>query len=327
MNRLSILALTVLAALSAESCRSRRRETSASVEIPADVPTRPRRESLGELSLNVVELGRPESPLLLVIHGGPGLDHTYLRPWLDPLADAFRVAYVDLRGHGRSDLPASADGYTIRAAAGDLATAIDRWGHGRPAHVLAHDFGCTIAMELAALHGDRVARMVLVGPYRDAGQYRDMPRRTEVVLGSTGYQRLVALSLPDGTLRDPETVGLLFRALRPMWFHGPVGDDVIARLARDVRYRGAADSHFLIDGARWNALLRAPMVRAPTLVLTGDDDRTFLPRESREIADVLPHGRFVTIPAAGHLPFVEQRGRFIEAVNAFLRPAGENPPP
>ena len=40
---------------------------------------------------------------LIVLHGGPGLDHTHLRPWLDPLADEFRVLYVDERGQGQSE--------------------------------------------------------------------------------------------------------------------------------------------------------------------------------------------------------------------------------
>src|SRR5438105_2615820 len=39
---------------------------------------------------------------LILLHGGPGLDHTELHPWLDPLADTFRLIYVDQRGQGRS---------------------------------------------------------------------------------------------------------------------------------------------------------------------------------------------------------------------------------
>src|SRR5437016_8595905 len=39
---------------------------------------------------------------LIVLHGGPGLDHTMFRPWLDPLGDELRLLYVDERGQGRS---------------------------------------------------------------------------------------------------------------------------------------------------------------------------------------------------------------------------------
>jgi ABC-type nitrate/sulfonate/bicarbonate transport system substrate-binding protein len=44
-------------------------------------------------------------PLLLVVHGGPGMDHASLRPWLDPVADQARLVYFDLPGHGQSAAP------------------------------------------------------------------------------------------------------------------------------------------------------------------------------------------------------------------------------
>jgi proline iminopeptidase len=40
---------------------------------------------------------------LIVLHGGPGFDHTEMHPWMDSLSDTFRLIYVDERGQGRSD--------------------------------------------------------------------------------------------------------------------------------------------------------------------------------------------------------------------------------
>src|ERR687887_2251976 len=40
---------------------------------------------------------------VIVLHGGPGLDHQMFRPYLDRLADEFRLIYVDERGQGRSE--------------------------------------------------------------------------------------------------------------------------------------------------------------------------------------------------------------------------------
>ena len=54
------------------------------------------------VSLNIAEVGSGH-PLIL-LHGGPGLDHHELHPWLDPLAGAgFRMIYVDMRGQGGSE--------------------------------------------------------------------------------------------------------------------------------------------------------------------------------------------------------------------------------
>ena len=60
-------------------------------------------------------------------------------------------------------------------------------------------------------------------------------------------------------------------------------------------------------------------VRAATLVLSGAQDRTFLPSESREIADTVAHGRFVEVQGAGHLPFVEKPSEVAQAIESFLR--------
>src|SRR5207302_6274449 len=52
-------------------------------------------------NLNVEEVGKGFP--LIVLHGGPGLDHSMFRPYLDALDDDYRLLYIDERGQGRSD--------------------------------------------------------------------------------------------------------------------------------------------------------------------------------------------------------------------------------
>ena len=60
-------------------------------------------------------------------------------------------------------------------------------------------------------------------------------------------------------------------------------------------------------------------IRAPVLVITGDDDRIVSPESSKHIAEVIPHARLVVIPGSGHLPHEETSDVFLEAVHEFLR--------
>jgi len=69
----------------------------------------------------VVELGEG---LPIVLHGGPGLDHTIFRPFLDPLADDFRLLYIDQRSQGRSD-PAPPETWTLERPEAYLAAVRD----------------------------------------------------------------------------------------------------------------------------------------------------------------------------------------------------------
>lgn len=62
-----------------------------------------------------------EGPPILMAHGGLGLDHTYLRPAFDRLADAHTVIYYDHRANGRSGGDAGALLAGLRRSTADLA--------------------------------------------------------------------------------------------------------------------------------------------------------------------------------------------------------------
>jgi proline iminopeptidase len=55
---------------------------------------------IGDTRLYVEERGAGYP--LLVLHGGPGLDHNMFGDYLDPLADGYRLLFVDQRSQGRS---------------------------------------------------------------------------------------------------------------------------------------------------------------------------------------------------------------------------------
>lgn len=311
-SRGPVLALSLLLSLCAGCGRS-----------SSDGPTfaaRTTRVRVGAVELNTVQLGAVDGRVRVVLHGGPGLDHSYLRLGLDGLASSSaRLVYVDLRGHGRSDAPPDAAGYTLSAAAGDVAALIGRLSDRAPVDVIAHDFGAAVALELAATHPARVRKLVLIAPVRDGQQIRAMGERSREVLGEQGARALAALSTPQGTLRDPRQLSTLFRTLGPMWWARTPPQATLDELARGVRYRPQADEHFLVELLSWDGRRVAREVRAETLVISGSADKTFTPAESRALADTLAHGRFVEIAEAGHLPFVERRVECARAIADFLR--------
>lgn len=99
-----------------------------------------------------------QKPSFLVLHGGPGWDHSALRPYFDRFADTHQVVYLDHRGNGRST--------------GDLADLnLDRWaddiadfcaalGIVKPA-VLGQSFGGMVAMHYGARHPEGPAKIIL----------------------------------------------------------------------------------------------------------------------------------------------------------------------
>src|SRR5258706_14322281 len=84
-----------------------------------------------------------EKPALIALHGGPGLDHCQLVPWLAPLTADFQIVYLDHRGNGRSSRPPVA-ACTLDAMADDVETVRRVLGLGAVT-VLGVSFGGMVA--------------------------------------------------------------------------------------------------------------------------------------------------------------------------------------
>lgn len=116
------------------------------------------RISLGDVSLwfdvsgpSVIPQGdtTAERPVVVAVHGGPGLDHMTVKSALGPLAEDFQVLYFDLRGHGRSDR-SSAGSWNMRTWADDLRRLCDALGLDKPV-VLGSSFGGNVVLTYAGL--------------------------------------------------------------------------------------------------------------------------------------------------------------------------------
>jgi lipase len=109
--------------------------------------------------LHVHEWGNRSAAPLLCLHGVTSHGGHFRRLATDYL-DGYRVVAVDLRGHGYSDWDPPWD---LEAHVGDLRDTLDALGLAR-VDVIGHSFGGRLALELAAIHPDRVGRLVLLDP-------------------------------------------------------------------------------------------------------------------------------------------------------------------
>src|SRR5690606_27378862 len=98
----------------------------------------------------VIGQGRP----IMVMHGGLGLDHTYLRPWLDPLAEHFQLIFFDFSGNGRSPR-ASFEGVTHETWADEADALREHLGIERMV-LMGQSYGGFLAQEYALRHQDKL---------------------------------------------------------------------------------------------------------------------------------------------------------------------------
>ncbi|WP_222195753.1 alpha/beta fold hydrolase [Modestobacter italicus] len=260
----------------------------------------------------------PADRTLLVVHGGPDWDGSYLRDPLDRLAPAHRVVVPDLRGCGRSTTGLPPGACTPDAVVGDLVTLVDVLGGG-PVDVLGFSWGGLIAQRLADAAPDRVRRLVLASTSVlpvDEAQFGDWPERTrrraaEAAVWADPARAGPALARAAALAGAPANV---WRAeALPGW---------LDRLAA-VRFSGDWLAAWRATGALPSPRLPDPVARlaatgTPVLLLHGRQDMVFPAALAEEAAARLPDARSVLVEEAGHMAHVDQPEPWLAAVREFL---------
>jgi proline iminopeptidase len=248
---------------------------------------------------------------MIVLHGGPGLDHTSFRPYLDPLGNDFRLLYVDERGQGRSERVDPAT-LSLDVFARDVDLLADALGLERFV-LLGHSFGAIIATKHAIELGSAVAYVISGGADSSADLDADVAASLEA-MGEAGVP-IAASWEQEKTVATEDELRELLRVQMPFHFAGdpPPGyaEDTVGTpdVLRHFAQNGYGDFDYRPDLGR---------VTKPTLVIVGEKDRTTTPRAARVLHEGIADSRLTIIPGAGHMSFVEAPGPYMEAVRAFL---------
>ena len=266
-------------------------------------------------SLFVEEVGGGGGTPLVVLHGGPGLDHTHLRPWLDPLGDERPVFYVDERGQGRSER-VDPQTLSLEVFARDVDRLAKALGLERFA-LLGHSFGAIITTWHAVNLGTAEGYVISGGGDSSDKLMADV-EASLAAMGEAG--KPIAESWEwEKTVETPEDCAELMRIQTPFHFHGPPPPD----FAADTVYVADVLRHFAREGyGDFDYTPDLAQVSRPTLVVVGAEDRTTTPRAARVLHEGIPGSELAILNGAGHMSMVESQPAYLGAVGAFLRRLG-----
>jgi len=251
---------------------------------------------------------------VIVLHGGPGMDHSMFRPWLDPLADEFRLLYVDERGQGRSDRVDPAT-LSLDVFARDVDLLAEALGVGRFA-LLGHSFGAIVTTWHATNVGTAAAYVISGGADESAAMLADVEASLEA-MGERG--RPIADSWDqEQHVRTDDELAELMRVQMPFHFAG----EVPPGYGEETVYSPDVLRHFSSAGyGDFDYRPQLGAVHRPTLVVVGERDRTTTVRAARVLHEGIEDSRLVVVPGVGHMSFVEDPERYLDAVRTFLRAA------
>lgn len=264
-----------------------------------------------ELAYRTSGSGEP----LLCLPGGPMQDSRYLAG-LGGLSAYRRLVLLDLRGTGRSSVPADPATYRWDRQIADVEAV--RAHLGMPAvDLLGHSAGVNLAVGYLAAHPDRVRTLVLV-----------TPSTLGVGIPINAATRLAAARLRHGEPWYPDAFAALeaitegrgedWAGIAP-FFYGRWDDTAREHRAAQGRQTNAEAAAIFNTGFDPDRV-RAALATYPgrVLLVAGEVDLGFPASLADEFAGLFPRASVVVQPAAGHFPWQDDADRFTSTVAGFL---------
>lgn len=273
--------------------------------------------SIGDTRLFVVQRGQGYP--LIILHGGPGLDHHEFADYLDPLCDQFCLILVDMRAQGKSDM-CPEETWTLEQMAKDVvllanALSLDKYA------VLGHSYGAFVALQNAVNFPGAAAQTIISGGVPSSRFLQVVDKNLEEFEPAELRNQVKDSWAREATAQTPQDFASLMHDQMPFHFGNPFDPCIPEYEARtaEMVYSPAVLQHFAkTEYGGIDVEDRLKNVTQPVLVCTGRLDRVCTVEAAEAIATGLPDVELVIFERSGHMTFVEENERYLDMVRGFL---------
>jgi 3-oxoadipate enol-lactonase len=226
----------------------------------------------------------------------------------DAFRSRYRVITFDLRGQGRSSK--TFDRLDLDSLAEDTVALVAQLGP-KKVHLVGFSMGSFIAMRIAARHPALVRSLTLIGPSADAEEPENMPRYARLIRFVRWFgPRWIAPQMMRILFGDTYLQSVAAGAERSGWLR------YLKALPRDLHRAAAASA------ARRAMTDELSRITAPTLVVSGEEDRPIHPRRARAVHEGIAGSTFLPFARTGHAVMIERAAEFNLCFGAFIQRAG-----
>ncbi|MBF6341696.1 alpha/beta hydrolase [Nocardia abscessus] len=271
----------------------------------------------GQVDLFVASAGHSASPVLLVVHGGPDWDHSYLREPLAQLARTHHLLLPDLRGCGRSARGLPVTAYHPDAVVADLLAVLDAY-RADAADVLGFSYGALLAQRLAVAAPHRVRRLILASSSVipvPADAFTHWPLRAQ--------RRARELAVwSDPTLSGPQRVreAAFAAASMNIWRPGALPEYLnrLAAIRFSAEWDRARNTGCLPSARIEDPVRRLSETGIPILLLHGRQDMIFPAALAEQAAALIANADAAILDEAGHMTHIDDPRRWLSMIEQYL---------
>lgn len=258
---------------------------------------------------------------LLVVHGGPGLPHSYLRS-LERLADEREVIYWDQLGCGKSERPSNRELWTMQRSVAEMDAVVAGLGLNR-FHIFGNSWGGMMVQQYALDVPSRAVSLTISNSIASIPQFSEMVARLKSEL-DPATQSAIERHEAAGTTYTAEYQDAIrtwnetyLCRVRP-W--PPELLEAFATMGTDIfeTMFGPSDFHIVGTIKEWDVFDRLREITLPTLILAGRFDEC-VPEHMWDMHQRIVGSRFVFFEKSAHMPFIEAPAKFDSVMRDFLR--------
>lgn len=255
---------------------------------------------------------------IVVLHGGPGMNHTYFFPHFEILATTYKLICYDQRACGKSS--GDIQSLNVKTAVNDL-EGIRKAFNLDTMNIIGHSWGGLLALYYSVLYPEKVDSLILVSTAlvtADVLMNQQQTRQTRL----TQNDRIELENLFQSTgfaHRTPEAIKAFFKIYERVNFYNR---QCINQFCLQYEVE-AAKKVFLINEIMQKDILNHNIhtfsrIDCPTLIIHGDYD-TVPVKAAYTIRDLISGSRCIILRDCGHYPFIESPKEFFRIVHAFLQ--------
>ncbi|MGB4773407.1 MAG: alpha/beta fold hydrolase [Chitinophagaceae bacterium] len=274
--------------------------------------------SVNGTSLFIREIGTGTP--IIIVHGGPGLNHAYFLPHLNPLSKKYRLIFYDQRACGNSSGNLDSSQMTLNLFTEDIESIRQTLNLGNIA-VLGHSWGALVAMKYAIKYPNHISRLFLsnsISPKAGEFETETNQRLKSRMSADDSIRRRTILASQAFKEGNVEAYAQILKlSFKFSFYNIRKFEQLDIELPVDYLAKRKLLFFMAKELSVYDLYPSLNKISCPTLIIHGAYDG--IPDDlSKKMKEYIPGAELTVIQKAGHFPFIEQKKTYNQIIDRFL---------